>query len=305
MLDFLKFKKKKGEEAEKTEEAGGTEETDEAGEAPEAADPKEEAPKAETPKEEVKKEDAPKADSSEAPNLLKLSTEIDRLKAGQEAFQEIRKSFTERFTRFSEQIGELRSMILDRDRTIQTLELKSIKAVDLVESIKPDKFMMDLERQNVKIEALKANLEGNEAIIDQVMEELKEMRRKMSFFRGVEEIIRLSEEIKKELIGIKKIEGTINIQTDKVQTIYTDMRKKMQDLDDFNSQLQESRANIEQNTKELDALKIKSVNFAEKEELDKIVEKVQKYADSLKEIQKKTPLSRDIEKLKSLLGEID
>jgi chromosome segregation ATPase len=165
--------------------------------------------------------------------------------------------------------------------------------------------MMDLERQNVKIEALKANLEGNEAIIDQVMEELKEIRRKMSFFRGVEEIIRLSEEIKKELIGIKKIEGTINIQTDKVQTIYSDMRKKMQDLDTFNSQLQESKANIEQNTKELDSLKTKSINFAEKEEVDKIIEKVQKYSDSLKEIQKKTPLSRDIEKLKSLLGDIN
>jgi methyl-accepting chemotaxis protein len=126
----------------------------------------------------------------------------------------------------------------------------------------------------------------------------------MSFFRGVEEIIRLSEEIKKELIGIKKIEGTINIQTDKVQTIYSDMRRKMQDLDDFNSQLQESKANIEQNSKELDSLKIKSLNFAEKEEVDKIIDKVQKYSESLKEIQKKTPLSRDIEKLKSLLGEI-
>jgi type III secretory pathway component EscV len=83
------------------------------------------------------------------------------------------------------------------------------------------------------------------------------------------------------------------------------MRKKMQDLDTFNSQLQESKANIEQNAKELDSLKMKSLNFAEKEEVDKIIEKVQKYADSLKEIQKKTPLSRDIEKLKGLLGEID
>jgi chromosome segregation ATPase len=286
MFNFLKSKKKEGEED----------------------NPEESSEDIDASEEERSKEDAKKGSSessSGAPTLLKISTEVDRLKAGQEAFQEVRKSFTERFTRLSEQIGELRSMILDRDRTIQTLELKSVKAIDLVESIKPDKFMMDLERQNVKIEALKANLEGNEAIIDQVMEELKEIRRKMSFFRGVEEIIRLSEEIKKELIGIKKIEGTINIQTDKVQTIYSDMRKKMQDLDTFNSQLQESKANIEQNAKELDSLKMKSLNFAEKEEVDKIIEKVQKYSDSLKEIQKKTPLSRDIEKLKGLLGEID
>lgn len=282
MFDILKGKKKKEDSTE-----------DESNVEAEADKTEEEKP---APKEEP---------SNEAPSLLKLSTEIDRIKASQEAFQEVRKSFAERFTRFSEQIGELRSMILDRDRTIQELELKSVKAIDLVESIKPDKFMMDLERQNVKIEALKANLEGNEAILDQVMEELKEMRRKMSFFRGVEEIINLSEEIKKELIGIKKIEGTINIQTDKVQTIYGDMRKKIQQLDAFNTQLLEAKANIEQNSKELDTLKVKSINFAEKEEIDKILEKVQQYSDALKEMQKKTPLSRDIEKLKSLLGEIE
>jgi uncharacterized phage infection (PIP) family protein YhgE len=288
MFDFLKSKKKKEDAEEESTESEGTEDSDKA--------------------EESAKEDNANSksnSSSGATNLLKLSTEIDRLKAGQEAFQEVRKSFTERFTRVSEQIGELRSMILDRDRTFQALELKSIKAIDLVESIKPDKFMMDLERQNVKIEALKANLEGNEAILDQVMEELKEMRRKMSFFRGVEEIIKLSEEIKKELIGIKKIEGTINIQTDKVQTIYSEMRKKMQDLDAFNSQLQESKANIEQNSKDVDYVKTKILNFAEKEELDKVLDKVQQYAESLKEMQKKTPLSRDIEKLKTLLGEIN
>ncbi len=288
MFDILKGKKKKedsSEEESNVSEEGTEEKTEE--------DKEKSASKQET------------NSSDSPPSLLKLSTEIDRLKASQEAFQEVRKSFTERFTRFSEQIGELRSMILDRDRTIQELELKSVKAIDLVESIKPDKFMMDLERQNVKIEALKANLEGNEAILDQVMEELKEIRRKMSFFRGVEEIINLSEEIKKELIGIKKIEGTINIQTDKVQTIYSDMRKKIQQLDAFNTQLQEAKANIEQNSKELDTLKVKSINFAEKEELDKILEKVQQYTDALKEMQKKTPLSRDIEKLKSLLGEID
>lgn len=288
MFDILKGKKKKedsSEEESNVSEEGTEEKTEE--------DKEKSASKQET------------NSSDSPPSLLKLSTEIDRLKASQEAFQEVRKSFNERFTRFSEQIGELRSMILDRDRTIQELELKSVKAIDLVESIKPDKFMMDLERQNVKIEALKANLEGNEAILDQVMEELKEIRRKMSFFRGVEEIINLSEEIKKELIGIKKIEGTINIQTDKVQTIYSDMRKKIQQLDAFNTQLQEAKANIEQNSKELDTLKVKSINFAEKEELDKILEKVQQYTDALKEMQKKTPLSRDIEKLKSLLGEID
>ena len=260
------------------------------------------------PEQTVKKSSPAKTTPSaggDVPSLIKLSTEVDRLKASVEAFTEVRKSFTERFTRISEQIGELRSMILERDRTIQTLELKAVKAADLVESIKPEKFMVELQKQNVKIESLKANLEGNEAIVDKVMEELKEIRRKIDFFRGVEEIIKLSEEIKKELIAIKKIEGRINIQTDKVQTIYAEMRKKIQNLDTFNSQLQETRVNIEQNAKDIDLLKVKASGLAEKAEVDKILDKVQKYTDALKEVQKKSPLSRDIERLKSLLEQVE
>jgi methyl-accepting chemotaxis protein len=236
--------------------------------------------------------------------VMKLSTEIEKIKASVEAFAEVRKSFTERFTRTSEQIGELRSMILERDRTIQQLELKAVKAADLVESIKPDKFMVEIQRQNVKVEALKANLEGSEAIVDRVMEELKEMRRKIDFFRGVEEVVKLSEEVKKELIGVKKIEGTINIQTDKVQTIYAEMRKKLQNLDNFNSILQESRVSIEQNTKDVEYLKTKIRGFAEKAELDKIIARIKEYSSSLKELQKKTPLTRDIERLKVLLEQM-
>jgi type III secretory pathway component EscV len=38
--------------------------------------------------------------------------------------------------------------------------------------------------------------------------------------------------------------------------------------------------------------------------LDALLDKVQKYTEALKEIQKKSPLSRDIERLKTLLGEI-
>jgi DNA repair exonuclease SbcCD ATPase subunit len=278
---MFKFLKKKEKNEEETQEENAEEESSE------------------------KPEKTPPPSNNDVPSLIKISTDVERLKASVEAFAEIRKSFTERFTRTSEQIGELRSMILERDRTIQTLELKAVKAADLVESIKPDKFMVELEKQNVKIEALKANLEGNEAIVDRVMEELKEIRRKIDFFRGVEEIINLSEEVKKELIAIKKIEGTINIQTDKVQTIYSEMRKKMQNLDTFNSQLQETRVNIDQSAKDIDTIRTKLPNFAEKSEVDKILDQIKKYTDSLKEIQKKTPLTRDIERLKGLLDGLD
>jgi len=236
-----------------------------------------------------------------SPDIIKLKTEIEKLKASQEAFKEVRSSFSERFTRTSEQIGELRSMILERDRTIQEVELKAVKSSDLVASVQPEKLMTEVQKQEVKLDALKANLEGNEAIMSRIMEELSETRKKIEFFRGVEEVVKLAEEVKKELIEIKKVEGRINTQTDKVQTMYAEMRTRIQDLDAFKSELEDAKASIEQNGKDVNFIKSKITNLAEKSELDKLVAKLQTYVNSLNELQKKTSLSKDIEQLQVIM----
>ncbi len=237
-------------------------------------------------------------------NVTKLSSEITKLQASVEAFGEVRKSFTERFSRISEQIGEIRSMILERDKSIQEIELKAVKAYDLVDSVHPEKISTLVQRESAKIEALKANLEGNEAIMGRVMDELKDTRRKIEFFRGVEEIIKLSEEVKKELIEIKKVESKVNINTDKVETIYSEMRSKFQDIDAFDSEIKEAKVTIDQNSKDVSFLKDKVAGLAEKSELERLINKVQRYVDALKELQKKSSMTKDIEQLRTLLDSL-
>ncbi|HIG94023.1 MAG TPA: hypothetical protein HA283_05810 [Nanoarchaeota archaeon] len=249
------------------------------------------------PEKKVEKKD----DSLASASVSQLAAEIEKIKASLEAFTEVRKSTSERFNRISEQIGELRAMILDRDKTIQEVELKSIKAYDLVETVQPEKIMTEVQKQEARIEALKANLEGNETIMDRVMEELKDAKQKIKFFRGVEEIVKLSEEVKQELIEIKKIESKININTDKIETIYAEVRKKYQMIDSFDSELQEMKAGVEQNTKDAQFAKDKINGLASKDDLDHLVHKVQRYVDALKDLEKKSSMSKDIDQLKSIL----
>jgi hypothetical protein len=261
--------------------------------APPGAEPIEETPEEKKPE--------PKASSEGGMSLGQISVQIEKLNASVEAFTEVRKSFTGRFNRTSEQIGELRAMILDRDKNIQTIELKAIKASDLVETVQPEKIMTEVQKGGAKIEALKANLEGNEAIMSRVMDELKEVKKKVEFFRGIEEIVKLSEETKSELIEIKKVESRIAINTDKVDTIYAEIRKKFQDIEVFTSQLQELKAQGEQQEKDIQFLKDKIVGLASKDDLDKLVNKVQRYVDALKDLEKKSSMTKDIDQLKALL----
>lgn len=234
-------------------------------------------------------------------DVIRMSTEIDKLKASVESFGEIRKATTEKMTSLSEQIGELRAMILDRDRTIQQLELKTSKSIDMVESVQPDKLMSGLQREDAKFEALKANLEGNEAIMERLMEELKEIRKKVEFFRGIEEIVKLSEEVRKELVDIKRVEATIHTQTDKAETIYAELRERFQKIELFNDKIQEIKAGNTQNTDDLVNLKAKLDNLVDKAEFDKLSNKIQRYIDALKDLNKSSALNKDLSQLKSIL----
>jgi hypothetical protein len=263
---------------------------------------KEETPEGEGSEDETEDKPVPeKQIGSTNAEVIKLSTDVDRIKVSVEGFAEVRKSITERINGISEQIGELRAMILDRDRTIQEIELKAVKAADLVESVQPDKLMIEVQKEDAKFEALKANLEGNEAIMTRIMEELKEMRKKLDFFRGIDEIIKLAEDTKKELVEIKKVEAKIGIETDKVETIYGELRRKFQDIDIFSSSLQELRVNTEQNMKDMEFVKTKISGLAEKSEVDRLVQKVQRYIEALEDLNKTSSLTRDVAQLRTIL----
>ena len=195
-------------------------------------------------------------------------------------------------------------MIMDRDRSIQEIELRSVKAAELVSTVQPEKLLLELQREDAKFEALKANLEGNESIMERITDELKALRRKLDFFKGVEEIITLTEEVKKELIEIKKVESSIHIKADKMETFYTELRKKYTQAEAFQDSFEELKAKAEQHTNDLESLKSKVPDFVKREELEGFMEKVQKNVEALKEVSRTSSLTKDITKLKGLLNNI-
>jgi predicted ferric reductase len=186
----------------------------------------------------------------------------------QESLQELKKLFSERLSSISEQIDKIREMILDGYGTMQKIELQTQNVSELVKSVKPEKLVMGI--QDLKIEALKANIESNETMIAKIMDDFNEMKKKFEFLDYVEDIIKISEEVKGELEEIKKLEGIITTRGEKVETIYSEMREKIQLLDNYDTRLETIEATSEQNSEDLHNLKIKVFNLSEKEEPKKL-----------------------------------
>ena len=152
MWPFKKKGKKEGEEdAEESEEDAGEEEKEgeDKGDAPAPA--QQAAPP------------TPEGQSVEV-TVAKMTADVEKLKAQFTTFYELQKAGNERFSNMSGQIGELRSMMIERDKDGQRLEAKATQAVDMVKTVQPDKFLVDLRKMDSKIEALRANVSGSSRI---------------------------------------------------------------------------------------------------------------------------------------------
>jgi len=119
----------------------------------------------------------------------KIDIEFTKIKAQIESINEIRKADAERFGHFSEQLGEVRGMIIDTNKAMSKIEVAATKAVDLVESVHPEKLMLEVRKQDTKIESLRAMIESNDSIMKTIMAEMKKMRDQMSFYKGTEEVL--------------------------------------------------------------------------------------------------------------------
>jgi len=235
----------------------------------------EEEPLEETPEEEEKEPEP----SSGSMSIGQIQAELDKLSAKFSSFYELQKSNTERFTRVNEQIGELRSMMIQRDKDSQLLEAKASQAVDLVGTVQPDKLMIEMQKGDGKIEALRANLESNETIMHNIVNELKEMRNKINMFRGIEQTLQLNEEVKKELMDIRKMKALIERHADKVETIFSEVKKRFSEFERMSAVTKDLENSFKDMMADIDSLKVRTADLAHKKEIEDLLAKVNDFED--------------------------
>lgn len=202
-----------------------------------------------------------------------IEAELSKIKSSLEALNEVRKANADQFTRTSEQIGELRGALMDTNKAVGVIEVASTKAIDMVNSVQPDKLMIEVRKIDSKVEALRANIEANESIMKDIMKEMKDIRGQMGFYKGVDQVVKMNNEIKQELIDIKKTEGVIGKHADKVETIFVEVEKKFYDFEKFNDAVKELDRSFKKISSDFDKTRVNVDEKADKKEFVKMFDK--------------------------------
>jgi chromosome segregation ATPase len=225
----------------------------------------------ENPAEQEIEESSPKNRGANLGGQVEI--ELAKIKGQIDSLNEIRKSTTERFGIVTEQMGEIRGMLNDLEQAFSKVEVKATKAIDEVETVQPSVFMTELRKTDGKIEALKANIEGNESLMKDIMSQLKGMRGQMDVYKGTEQIIKLHEEIKNELANLKKVESIVERHADRVETIFLDVEKKFSEFDKFDSQVKDINREFKKMQADFDKMRVQTDQKAEKKEFVDLLNK--------------------------------
>ncbi|MBR9701251.1 hypothetical protein GOV11_05290 [Candidatus Woesearchaeota archaeon] len=184
-----------------------------------------------------------------------------------QALDEGRHVINERFMRVAEQVGDMRAEIRQLEQEQREITLKSTKAVDMVDKVKPETFYARLEKQDARMEGLMAKIEQSKELNQKVMEELREIQRKTNIFRGVDQVAKLNKEAKENLSDIEKIDRSAKQHADKVEEIYGEIKKSSEKIEFTERVSKEVRKDMDEAIAKMTAISTRFDSAATKEDI--------------------------------------
>ena len=202
--------------------------------------------------------------------MKKMRMNIDKLVAEFEVIRQVNHVNEERFQRVSEEIGELRRAGVEREKDINKIMIKAEKASQLVEQVQPQNLMIAVEKVDAKTQAVEAKEKADKSLIDYMAKEIKDLRSIMETFRGLDSLITLNEEVKSELMNIKKVEASVSKHADKVENIFVKTQKSFNNFMKLSQDFKSLETRFEALMKESENFKASLDTVAKKEDLNKL-----------------------------------
>jgi DNA repair exonuclease SbcCD ATPase subunit len=178
-----------------------------------------------------------------------------------------RNDFAERTTQLAEEIGELRSMIMERERALDKITAEFEMVKDAVSDIRPQKIKKELDKREVETMEDRAKIEKIEVMIKTLSEENKNFREKMEKIKSFENLVELSYELDRKISEMKEIKTYADMMASKVESIFSELNEKVSQLESQREKIDKMDELTIEMTKMLDEVSLKLTKFVEEKDL--------------------------------------
>jgi len=192
--------------------------------------------------------------------LEKLSGKIDLLDRS-------RNDMNERLTHLAEEIGELRTMMMERERTFDKVKSQFEIVKETVTDLRPERLKKIFEKTEKDILENKAKIETLQTLLKALAEESKKIRKLMKKIKSFENLVDISYELERKLSRINEVKNYAAVVVAKVENIFSEMNEKVSQLESQRERIEKLDELTIEITKMLDDVSVKMTKFVTEKEL--------------------------------------
>ncbi|MCX6821326.1 MAG: hypothetical protein NTW30_00960, partial [Candidatus Aenigmarchaeota archaeon] len=198
------FKEIENEQEEKLEESEKIKKKEEEKELKEKYGVTKEIPKREIEEEYIETTKKTK-ELSEETDISELLLRLEKIDGKLEIFDNSKNEVSERTTQLAEEIGELRSMIMERERSFTKIESDFEKVKETVSGLEPARIKSAFEKRKMEILENKAKTEELEALVRALGEDVKKFRTTLEKIKSFENIADLSFDMDRKVAEVREV----------------------------------------------------------------------------------------------------
>ncbi|MCD6477829.1 MAG: hypothetical protein J7K87_02395 [Candidatus Aenigmarchaeota archaeon] len=231
---------------------------------------------------EPKKEDEIEITKKSEDPIVNLTMRVDRIEGKLEAIMSRLEAFSQSITDANDKIGDLRRLVMDREKTSTELEANFEKVKMIVEDLDPERITRRFEKFDGEIQKQDGKLEKLETEINKFGDRLKKIEDKFSKIKSFENLVNITENIEKKMKSIKENKRYTDKLAAKVEDIFSEIKKEVARIKKDRETIAKVDELTERMIKDLDALKLKfEEDTLRKDDLESIKNEIEEEAKGI------------------------
>lgn len=237
----------------------------------------------------------------------KYLIELERIKALLETFKESKRVMDERIQRLSESIGEIRSMVMQRESDFRKLEADFHAIVDVISELKPQKYLKELEKIRAKVSSFETKVEKVEVMSTEALRNVKRLNEVLMSIGNLENLASMNKILTEKMKEIETLSRNIQKISQNVERIYMEFKTRLDEFDLLKSKVSMIESDILDIRKNLDELIMKSTEFVDKKEFGALRDTIGTLEQAVAELEKsvKENVSEEKETILELLKSLE
>jgi DNA repair exonuclease SbcCD ATPase subunit len=264
------FEEIKKEQEKKLEESERQKQKQEAKELTEKYGVTKEIPKRDIQQEYVETPKKTKEELDEEIDIPQLLLRLEKIDGKLELFDNSKNETNERITQLAEEIGELRSMIMERERSFTKMETEFENVKETVGGLEPMRIKSAFEKRKMEILENKAKIEELETLVRALNEDVKKFRGLLEKIKSFENIVDMSFDMDRKVAEIRDVKDYADKIAAKVEGIFSELNSKVSQLEGQREKVEKLDELTIEMTKMLDEVSVKLTKFVEEKDLKEL-----------------------------------